>query len=168
VIGTTASRDRVFVEHAKHGRRLSRVENGDAPRCRIDEPPRHRRHAAHPLQKVQGRSFGGEQRPRQPSNLGECRAARHRLAVDMNGTGLDTGFALAKCLEGDLEPGDGAGALRQEDPTGPLVSRHRRFRRDVTSTDILGKGPADDVAIFVRPERHRTRRPRTGAPALRC
>ena len=66
---------------------------------------------------------------------------------------LHVGIELAKRLECDVEAGDHAVGLREDDRAGTLIRPDRRCRGDVRRADVLRQSSADQVAIFARVER---------------
>ena len=84
MIGRAAGAHGVFLEHAQRRRRLARVEDRDAAAGRVDELPRARRDARQPLQKIERRALGDEQRPRRarrlrPTLFAGARSGRRRV-----------------------------------------------------------------------------------------
>ena len=85
-----------------------------------------------------------------------CDAERNRAA----------GIELTKRLGGDVDPGEDAWRLREDDAPGAHVGSDGRIRRHVSPAEIFGERAPDGLAIERRLERlERNRLHRRGSPA---
>ena len=111
MIDAAAGAHGVLLERAQQRRRLARVEDDDAPAGGIDELPRQRGDAGEPLQEVERRALGRQQRRRVARDTRRRRCpARHALAVAVPDRDGDARIELAERLAGDVEAGEHAAA----------------------------------------------------------
>ena len=91
---------------------------------------------------------------RRPDDLGDRLAGTAALAVALRATATCTaGLELAERLERDVEAGEHAVGLDEEDAAGPHDRRHGRVGRDVAAADVFLERAPDDVAVERRIER---------------
>ena len=152
VVRRAAGADGVLLERAQRRRRLARVEDGDAAARRLDEPARARGDAREPLQKVERGPFADEQRPRGADHLRDLLARAAGVAIAPGGRKRGHGAPLrrghlSKCFERDLQAGEDAIGLHQEDAARHRGRRDCRIGRDVAVADVLFERAAHDVAI---------------------
>ena len=151
MVRRAAGADGVLLERAQRRRRLARVEDGDAAAGGVDEPARARGDAREPLQKVERGPFADEQRPRGADHLGDLLARAAGVAIVLarpqTRHGPCASSHLSKRLEGDLQAGEDAVGLHQEDAASHRGRRDRRIGRDVAVADVLLERAAHDVAV---------------------
>ena len=77
------------------------------------------------------------------------------------------GIELTKRLGGDVDAGEHAWRLREDDAAGAQRPRHGRLRRDVAPAEVLGERAPDGLAIERRLQRLERDRPhRRCSPAV--
>ena len=101
-----------------------------------------------PLEQVERGSLGDEQSAGRADHLGDLLARRTAITVALPDGDLDVGIEQPERLERDVEPGEDAVGLHQEDASRLLVVANGRLGRDVAAADVLREGAADDVAVL--------------------
>ena len=107
VVVRAAHASRIFLERAKAGDGLARVEQRRAGAGdRVDIAPGQGRDSRQMLERVERRALGGEHRPRQPLQLQDRAARADRVAVVRELIDLHVGIERAEEGGGDVEAGD--------------------------------------------------------------
>ena len=92
-----------------------------------------------------------------PRTLGDDVAGLAAIAVRRaHGVKTHAGIELAERLGGDVEAGDDAGALGEDDAAGAQRRRDGRLGRHVAPAEILGERAPHDLAIERRDRAART------------
>ena len=147
VIDAAARADGVIFKRAKERRCLARVEDDETACCRVNESPRQRRDAGQSLQEVERGSLVRQQTLGVSLVLGNDRPrlAPRTVAV-MYGDG-DAGIELPERFGGDVETGDNAGRLGQNDRAGPLLGVDDALSGDIAPAEILRQRASNQLAV---------------------
>ena len=149
MVRRAAGADGVFLQRAQRRRRLARVEDGDAPAGRVDEPPRQRGDAGQPLQEIERRPLADEQRARRARRPRRSRRPRaHASPSCVRRSTSHAGLELAKRLERDVEAGEHAVGLRpgtRRAPAAPPATVASVVTSPAPTSSSSAR--ADDVAV---------------------
>ena len=145
MVGASADAHGVLLEGPQRRRGLAGVEDGDAPAGGVDIGARRGGNAREPLEQVERRAFGRQQRRCRPLQTGEDVARHDAIAVghlrrETRGAAPATSANTARATS---SPATTIGALASSTPRPAHAGRNRRRRRDVAAADILGQGAAD-------------------------
>src|SRR3954470_17092684 len=144
--------DGVLLQQPQHGRRLARVEDGDASTSGIDELPCARGNARQALEEIERRAFTHQQRPRRADDPGNRLTRAARVPVALCGREhrlrrlLHLGH-LAKRFERDVQTGKHAIGLHEQNAAAHQRRGNRGLGRDVSGAHILVERAGDEVSI---------------------
>ena len=123
------------------------------PRRGVDELRRQRGDAAQPLQKVERRALGREQRARVAADIGDDFARLDTRAVAPPHFEDRLRIELTERLGGHVEAGDDEIGLGDDRAARARAPRDRRGAGRIAAAAILGERLAHEVAIGLRRER---------------
>src|SRR5439155_27280169 len=107
--------DRILLEPTEPGRSLARVEHRDAAAGRVSEPSRLGRDARQALEQIERGAFAGEEGARRARHLGGLLSRSTPFAVTFPQCDADPVVELAKGLAGNIQTGEDAFGLDDED-----------------------------------------------------
>jgi hypothetical protein len=144
----------IFLERPQRWRRLARVEDGDAPAARLDEPARTRRDAGKALQKVERGALADQQRASGARDLGNDFTGTAELAVvfcrrERGGRPFFRFCDLPERFERDVESRQHAVLLHQKHAACLRRRLNRRLGGHIAAADVLFERATHEVAIEI-------------------